>query len=268
MMVPPISILCMAVSALLCIGVPVALLIVARRKFGAKIVPVLVGAAAFVVFVMVLRRILQQLILNLHDDGSTWMTEYPFWYMLYLCLFVGIIEETGRFLSFKLLKRRYDGIGTGLGYGVGFGGGSAILLGGVAMINTLIFSVIANSTNGSYDLLVFMEASINAAQPPSSFLLSGVDQMFALTKHISLSVIVFYSVCENRRLWLYPAAILLSALINIPAALVQVGVLTNGIFNEAFLYLGPVILALIAFYTYRRLKPSNVLVTREIDTFE
>ena len=84
MMVPPISILCMAVSALISIGVPVALLIVVRRKFGAKIVPVLVGAAAFVVFVMVLRRILQQLILNLHDDGSTWMTEYPFWYMLYL----------------------------------------------------------------------------------------------------------------------------------------------------------------------------------------
>ena len=131
------------------------------------------------------------------------------------------------------------------------------------MINSLVLSVIANSTNGSYDTMAFIEAAVNAAQPPVTFLLSGVDRIFTLTIHISLSVIVFYSVYENRRLWLYPAAILLHALINIPAALARVGVLTNAIFNEAFFYLGAVALALLAVYTHRRLKPVEIPVIED-----
>ncbi len=262
-MVSSVSILCMAVSALLSIGVPVALLIVFRKKYGAKIVPALAGAAAFVVFVLVLGRIMNQFVMKPEADGSIWITNYPFWYMLYSCFAAGIFGETGRFLSFKLLKRRYGGIETGLSYGVGYGGSEAILLGGIAMINALVLSVIANSTNGSYDTMVFIEAAVNAAQPPATFLLSGIDRIFTLSIHISLSVIVFYSVYENRRLWLYPAAILLRALINIPAALARVGVLTNDILNEAFFYLGAVALVLIAVHTHRKLKPVEIPVTED-----
>jgi uncharacterized membrane protein YhfC len=263
MTVSSASILCMAVSALLSIGVPVGLLIYFRKKYKAKMVPALVGAAAFVVFAMVLEQGLHALVLKPQADRSTWLSSYPILYMLYGCFAAGIFEETGRFLSFKLLKRRYGGIGTGLSYGVGHGGIEAILLGGIAMVNALVLSVVANSgnlaqlTSGPNGALVTAQIQSLASTAPAMFLVSGVERMFALTIHIALSVIVFYSVYENRRLWLYPAAILLHALIDAPAALTQVGVLTNVLWTEALIFLCAVAVALIAVYTHRKLKPSD-----------
>jgi uncharacterized membrane protein YhfC len=204
----------MGVSALTSFGAPVALLIVFRRRFGVKIVPALVGAAAFVVFGLVLQRLMNLLVLQPNANGSTWMSVDQ--YVFYSMIATWIFEETARFLSFKLLRKRYVGIQTALSYGVGHGGIKLILLVGVSTISSIVMSVVANSSGGSNDLLVFSDAMINASTPPSTFLLSGVNQIFTLTIHISLSVIVYYSVYENRRLWLYPAAILLRALLNLP----------------------------------------------------
>ena len=103
---------------------------------------------------------------------------------------------------------------------------------------------------------------------PAMFLIPGFERMFALTIHISLSVIVFYSVYENRRLWLYPAAILLHALIDAPAALAQVGVLTNTLALEGMVFGCAVVLALIAVYTHRKLKPVEVPTVEDGNAYE
>lgn len=269
-----VSMLCMAASGLLSIGVPVALLIAFRKKFGAKTVPALVGAAAFVVFALALERILHQLVLKPGGDGSTWMSSYPVWYMLYGSFAAGIFEETGRFLSFKLLKKRYGGIGTGLNYGVGHGGIEAILLGGLAMINAIVTSVLVNSgniealTSGPNGERIAAQIQAIAATPPAMFLLPGLERMFALTIHISLSVVVFYSVYENRRLWLYPAAIVLHALIDAPAALMQVGAIQNVLALESVVFGCAVALALIAVCTHRRLKPAEAPAAENAEAHE
>ena len=266
MIISPISILFMAVSALLSIGVPVTLLFVFRKKLGAKTVPALVGAAAFLVFAMGLEQLMHKLVLNPGADGSTWMSGYPILYMLYGSLAAGVFEETGRFLSFKLLKKRYGGIGTGLNYGVGHGGIEAILLGGLSMVNAIVTSILVNTgniaqlTTGPNGEMISAQLQSIAATKPAMFLLPGFERMFALTIHIALSVIVFYSVYENRRLWLYPAAIVLHALIDAPAALAQAGVLTNVLWIEALVFLCAVALALIAAYTHRKLKPADAPV--------
>ncbi len=274
MNIPALSILCMSVSALLSIGVPIGLLIYFSKKFKAKVMPALVGAATFVVFALVLERIMHQFVLQPQADGSTWMSAYPVWYMLYGSLAAGVFEETGRFVAFKLLKRRYSGIGTGLNYGVGHGGIEAILLGGLAMINAIVLSVLANSgnivqlTSGPNGALVTAQIQSLASTPSAMFLVSGFERMFALTIHISLSVIVFYSVYENRRLWLFPTAILLHALIDAPAALMQVGVLHNVLALEGMVFGCAVALALIAVYTHRKLKPAEVPTVEDGNVYE
>lgn len=274
MNIPALSILCMSVSALLSIGVPIGLLIYFRKKFKAKVVPALVGAATFVVFALVLERFMHQLVLKPGADGSTWMSSYPIMYMLYGSLAAGVFEETGRFLSFKLLKRRYGGIGTGLSYGVGHGGIEAILTAGIAMIIAIVLSVLANSgnlaqlTSGSNGALITAQIQGIASTAPAMLLVSGFERMFTLVIHISLSVIVFYSVYENRRVWLFPAAILLHALIDMPAALMQVGVLHNVLALEGMVFGCAVALALIAVYTHRKLKPVEVPTVEDGNAYE
>ena len=263
MMVSSVSILCMAVSALLSISLPVALLIVLRKKYGAKIVPAMVGAAAFVVFGLVLERLTRLLVLQPTANGSTWMSgnQYVFYNLIATCVF----EETARFLSFKLLRKRYAGILTALSYGVGHGGIKVILLGGASTIASIVMSVAANAGKfeGKYDLLTFVDLLSTASTPSAMFLVTGVEHLFTLAAHLALSVIVFYSVYENRRLWLYPAAILLHALINAPMALAQVGVLTNGFWTDALAFLLPAALVLIAVYTHRKLKPAEIPVIED-----
>jgi uncharacterized membrane protein YhfC len=176
---PFVSILFMGVSVLVSISVPIALFILFHKRYGAKIVPALVGAAAFIVFAMGLESIMHMLVLKPAADGTIALKSRPFLYMLYGCFAAGIFEETARFVSFHLLRRKYDGIKTALSYGVGHGGIEAILIGGLTMLISLITVLTAApSQNATLAAL--------AATPPYLFLVSGLERMSALAIQISL----------------------------------------------------------------------------------
>lgn len=250
-----LSVLCLAASALLSIGTPIALLIILRKRFGAAIAPALIGAAAFVVFGLALKRLLNLLVVRTYANSSVWMSgnQYVFYNLVATCVF----QETARFLSFKLLRNRYEGILTALCYGVGHGG-IMLLLGGISTISSIVTRIAVSAAQSEvYDLMTFIELQTTTSVPPAMHLLSGVERVFALLACIALSVIVFYSVYENRRLWLYPAAILLHAIIYVPTVLAQVGVLSGGFWTEALALVLFAALVPIAIYTHLNLNPET-----------
>ena len=62
-MVPTLSIVFMAISALVSIGLPIALGIIWHKRTGAKASSLFIGAAAFVVFAIILENIFHRLVL-------------------------------------------------------------------------------------------------------------------------------------------------------------------------------------------------------------
>ncbi|MDL2206781.1 YhfC family intramembrane metalloprotease [Eubacteriales bacterium OttesenSCG-928-N13] len=216
----------MGISALLSIGVLIALFFIFRKRFGIKLVPVLVGAAAFVLFVMVLEAYVHNLILKPDAEGNIALRSQPILFMLYGGFMAGLFEETARFLCFHIMKRKYRGIGTALGYGIGHGGIEAILLAGVTMIANLILCVQINAGTPPAGI---PEASVLAlmAVPPSQFLIGGIERVLVLGIQIPLSVLVYYSVMAKGKWWLFPLAILLHAVVDFLPALYQTGVVTN-----------------------------------------
>ncbi len=268
MQVQTLSIVFMAVSALLSIGVPIGLFIFFRRKYKAKFVPVLVGVAAFVLFALILEQTLHAFVLRPDASGKIALLKQPFLYMLYGCLAAGIFEETARFLSFKLLKKKYNDFSTALSYGVGHGGAEAILLVGLTMINNIILSVMIN-----FDLLATItsglqgtalkqfQAQMNAliSTAPHMFLVAGGERLAALCMQISLSVIVFYSVTCKGKWWLFPLAILLHAVTNVTATLGQVGVIKNIWFIEGYVVVCSVLVALLTASLHKRFKPESAV---------
>jgi uncharacterized membrane protein YhfC len=175
----------------------------------------------------------------------------------------GIFEETARFLSFKILKKKYNGIGTGLAYGIGHGGIEAILLAGLPMINTIIFSIMLNTGNmeritvqlqGDALEQINTQMTTILTTSPYLFLVGGIERIFSIGVQLSLSIIVFYSIRGKNNLWLYPSAIILHAIIDIPAAAMQVGVIKNTIVVELFVLIGAIISIIIAKYTHEKLK--------------
>jgi uncharacterized membrane protein YhfC len=250
----------MAVSAIISIGIPVFLFFFLRKRFSMSVIPMLVGVAAFVIFVLILERFVHLLVLRPSITGEIALMKQPLLYMLYGTFMAGIFEESARFISFHLLKKKYSGIGTGISYGIGHGGGEAIIIAGLSMISSLVFSVMINS--GATAMLpeamqgAVMEkittSLVNTA--PYMFLMSGIERIFAVAVQISLSVIVFYSVYCRGKWWLFPFAILIHAITDCPAALMQAGVIKNLFVVEGAAMISALLLVYLAVFIHKKLK--------------
>jgi uncharacterized membrane protein YhfC len=258
MQVSTFSLIFMLISAIISIGLPIFLFIVFHKKYNAQVVPMIIGAAAFMLFALILESSIHSIVL-----GAFNLRNMPPAYIIYGALMAGIFEETARFISFKILKKKYNGIGTGLSYGVGHGGIEAILLVGIAMIGNLVFCIYLNSGNAEIltkniqgEALDRLNAQISAllTTKPYMFLVSGMERVFAIGIQISLAVIVYYSVYCKNKLYLYPLAILIHAIIDVPAMLMQTGIIKQIMLVEAFAGISSIVLILLAKNTHERLK--------------
>jgi uncharacterized membrane protein YhfC len=214
------------------------------------------GIIGFVLFVMVLERMMHSVVLKPDENGVIPMMEEPWNFVLYGIFAAGLFEETARFISFIILRSNHTGIKTGLAYGIGHGGAESILLVGLTMVNNLILSVMINYGDitilgDSPQMLETMGALVNAT--PYVFMFGGIERIITIACQISLSVIVWYSLTGRGRLWLFPAAILLHAISDIPAAMMQAGLLTNMWMVEGALAVGAFITITIAYKIHRRL---------------
>jgi len=259
-MVSTLSMIFMGISAVISIGLPIGLFLILRKKYGLKVVPMLVGAAAFIVFALVLEQQLHMLVLRPDANGVIELKNNPLLYVLYGIFAAGIFEESARYLSFLLLKRRYKGVGTGLSYGIGHGGVEAVLLAGVSMISNLIVSIMINSeTAGSLGIQAAQLTALTDTAP-HLFLISGFERILAVIIQISLSLLVWFAVDRKDKWWLFLAAIVLHAIIDIPAALMQAGVTTSIFWTESIIAVSALAVAMIAVSVCRSLKRSDKIL--------
>jgi uncharacterized membrane protein YhfC len=222
-MVSAASIVFMLVSFIVSIGVPTGLLIYFRKHYHIQWKTVLAGVLVFFIFTQILEKTLHYFVLGRNLNGP--ITHYPYLFALYGALAAGLFEEAGRWLAFtKVLKtqRKWE---DGIAFGLGHGGLEAILIGGLANIQLLVFSMFVN--NGTFGRItsqlphttsvVLLQALLG---PSYIFLLSGLERMVALTIQITLSLVILYGVKKRDLKYLW-YAILLHALIDFPAALFQ-----------------------------------------------
>jgi Predicted membrane protein len=222
-MVPVSSIIAMGVCGLLGFAVPVALAWWLVKKHNAHLRTILIGAATFIVFALVLESLLHQLVLKgPHGQaimGNTW------YYALYGGLAAGIFEETGRFLAMKfLLKKEPSKALPAVAYGAGHGGVEMILIFGVTMISNIVLSVMINT--GASDTLLATAPADALEQVQSqfeqletatagSFFLGFWERISALILQLGLSILVWTAVRKGGKwMWLFPAAILLHFLVD------------------------------------------------------
>ncbi len=250
-MVPIMTIVCTAIAAVVGIGLPVGLFLGFRRSLGLRAVPMLVGALVFLVFAMGLEQVLHLLVLRPQPDGSNALLPISPWlYVAYGALAAGVFEETGRFVGFTVLKRRYQGARTAVAYGIGHGGIESILVLGLTMISNLVVAVVINSGMGS-----FLPAAVTeqlASTPSWMFLLGALERVLAVTVHLSLSVLVWTAVTHAGRRWLFPLAIVLHAVMDVPAVMMQAGILTSVVLTEVLTAVITVAIAGYAVVWFRR----------------
>lgn len=215
-MIPWTTVLYSGISAFLAFLLPLGLAFWFWRKTKVPITTVLIGALTFFVMQVVLRIPLLQVVTPDPETLNDWIsTTRGFWlYSGFLALTAALFEELGRFLFFKLFRRRADWQNA-VGLGIGHGGAEAILIVGIgAIANTIILAVLAA------ELPVELPAQLVqqfTSTPPLDFLAGGIERLLTIPIHIALSTLVVAGIA-NKRFRYVVLAIAAHFLLNFPLA--------------------------------------------------
>ncbi len=264
--VPGLTIAGMIVTLCLSMGVPIAALIIWALKKKAKVVCALIGAAAFIVFALILEQILHsvmQTALGEKLTGNIWV------YALYGGAAAGLFEETGRLISMKFLMKKTLSKENAIMYGIGHGGVEAVLLVGLTyasniatsiMINMGLLDAVLGGLEGGLREEAIRQLSALWTTPSGQFFLAGAERLASFVLHICLSYIVYRSVKEKKAGY-YLLAIGIHFLVD--AGIILLASISSLLITEAVLLLFVAVLAVLIVRWYRTEKPEAVPTAAE-----
>lgn len=181
-----------------------------KKNPGAKKMNALVGAMVFIIFALVLERLLNIVMFN--TFGQTILSNL-FAYAAYGGLAAGIFEETGRFLAMKYLMKNSLDKQNAIMYGIGHGGIESIIIVGITYLSLIIVAIHLNNAPVekitvlmAKNPTLFQQMKAMAAAPAFSLCLVGIERIIAFAFQISLSYLVYKSVAE-KKIRLFIAAI-------------------------------------------------------------
>ena len=231
-------------GAVLWIAAPLVLAAVWKKGKKEPVTTIIAGAAAFLLFAIILEKPVQNVLLfptamGLEDHAvSRFMGAHPFLLALAAGLFPGVFEETGRLIAFKTVLKKRQNRETAISCGIGHGGFEVMFILGITYLQYLAYAFMINSgTFGAVvdeviaqapEQLANVEAVVNTLTAFSfgDLCIALVERIFAVMFHIGASILVFYAAKEKKRFWLYPLAILLHTAMDTIAALNTFGVIT------------------------------------------
>ena len=248
------SIASLVIMAALGIGIPVAAALVWRFALHkGTMKATFIGAGMFFLFAIILERLLHMVMVPV-VSGNVVL------YVVYGAVAAGVFEETARFLSFRFLMKNSRSAENAVSYGLGHGGFegltalSALMM--AASVNSMGVSEFINSASGGSDAVAQQLMAQLAGFAQSSYsgaALAVFERIAAMALHVSLSVLVMEAVMVKGRMWLYPAAIVIHALMDVPAVLYQCGAI-NIVVCEVIMAVFTAVWAVVAVKRYKYLR--------------
>ena len=209
-MVSTATIICVAISLLVSVGLPMVVLAVfaAKHKKQGIVSAWLLGAAGFFV-TQILIRIPILTFLQTQSWFMDFANAHLFLYAFGLAFTAGLFELAGRFVVAKLLAKKELNPKRSLAAGLGHGGIEAIVITGIAMVNNLAYIAMINAGTFEEILSVAAGAGVDISQlelikeqlltySPVLFLLGGFERILAMTAHVAMSMLVCYGVAHKK----------------------------------------------------------------------
>ena len=228
----------LALGAALGILLPLGIALLWVRKKHEPFKTVLVGAVIFFLFVTILEKPIQALVITGEHPVAAFLSASPVWWALVVGLFPGVFEETGRLFAFKVILKNRKNRETAISYGIGHGGMEVLMLMGVNYAAYLAYAAMINS--GTFGTVIEQAAAKAPEQAETLRTLAGqlaglnlagvgialLERGFALLFHLGASILVFYACRDRGRFWLYPLAIVLHTALDFIAGLTIAKVIT------------------------------------------
>lgn len=222
------SMLFILLTAVLGIALPLIAAIIWCKKKHEPFTTVLIGAATFLLFAIVIEKPLQAIVISFDNPVSQFVNARPVLWGIIVGLFPGVFEETGRFVAFKTVLRKRTQRETGLSHGIGHGGFEAMFILGITYLEYFAFALLLNQglfvelliepvkDSLSSDAIAQITAIVEQITTftAATMGLALVDRLLAVAYHIGASIMVFYAVKDKKKWWLYPLSIIIHTVID------------------------------------------------------
>ena len=226
----------LSIGLVLSVLFPLAVALIWKFKKKEPFSTILIGAATFLLFALILEKPIQILVISKNFSLGIFLSSHPILLAFVFGLFPGIFEETGRLLAFKTLLKNRKNKETAISYGIGHGCFEAIAILGMTYISYISYACMINS--GAFVNIINQVAEkapdqvgayYNLADQiakTSIFLVGAsiIERVLAILLQIGLSILVFYACKDKKKFWLFPLAIILHTLTDFTAALNSVKV--------------------------------------------
>jgi uncharacterized membrane protein YhfC len=202
----------MIFSLLVSTLLPIVLVVVLYIKKRISLAAVLVGALVFLVFQLLTRIPMLQML-----SQVAWYRELSqnlVLIALFLSFTAGLFEEVGRYIGMRLFMKNKLQIKNGVAYGLGHGGFEAIVLVGLTYINNLVLSLAINSGQFESTFGAPLGASAELIRQqlintdPYLFAVAGLERMMTLVVQVALSLVVLLALRRKNLIYLVYAILL------------------------------------------------------------
>ena len=226
--VPFLSLIGMALTLIISLGLPVYLFIRWRRTLDAKISSLIFGAIIYYVAAKVFEPSVNAGILS-NVGGS--MMNNMFIYAVYVGLIAVVIEECCRYLALKSIIKNVD-LDNALFFALGFCGLEAILTAAWPQVSNILNSVLINNGMMAQTMALLQEPELSNTYftlaplwetSSTAFLLAGFERSLIIVMHICLSLMVFYFIKTGNKQFIGVALIAHFAVVACSALLGQMG---------------------------------------------
>lgn len=232
------NIICLLITAVLLILVPVAFWFIWHRKHKGQIKfkYLIAGAIGFIVSARVLELGVHLVCIVFDNPISRFINGNTAAYVLYGCIMAGVFEECGRHVILKYIVKKDLTRENAVLYGIGHGGIEVltIVLPVIALEAVIAILFSSGDIPAALSALNITEETAAAALPTvtaaSEFgaemmIVFVLERIITMCVHIGLTVIVFYGAVEKRKRFLF-LAIALHSIVDSFAALYQRAVIS------------------------------------------
>ncbi len=238
---PKDSILFTILSGVLMVLIPVVIFLVVRKFVKFKIKPVIVGAAVWLLFAVVLKAIVLTPVIGADNSVSRAVNGNIWLFYMIAAASAGIFEETGRLVAFKTVLKKNDDKQDALSYGIGHGGFEAVYLGfQIAFLGIMCLMInkggIESVVKGADDTMIeslLTQIDKYTSSDIGRALLMGYERIPAMIVHIMFSVMVFAAVRE-RKIGLYFLSVFIHFVIDFSLVLYYAKIISLGVTEIMF----------------------------------
>ncbi|MCR5021234.1 YhfC family glutamic-type intramembrane protease [Ruminococcus sp.] len=238
---PKDSILFTILSGVLMVLIPVVIFLVMRKFVKFKIKPVIVGAAVWLLFAVVLKAIVLTPVIGADNSVSRAVNGNIWLFYMIAAASAGIFEETGRLVAFKTVLKKNDDKQDVLSYGIGHGGFEAVYLGfQIAFLGIMCLMInkggIESVVKGADDTMIeslLTQIDKYTSSDIGRALLMGYERIPAMIVHIMFSVMVFAAVRE-RKIVLYFLSVFIHFVIDFSFVLYYAKIISLGVTEIMF----------------------------------